>query len=269
MNISVIIPTYNRASLIERAIRSVLEQTYKPFEIIVVDDGSTDNTREVVESIGDPTVKYCYKENGGAGSARNYGAKQAQGDWLAFHDSDDVWRPDKLKAQTEYAKKHPEFNLIYSKYEMHFYDGSTAIIPFGEDIELLEGNIQHILLVKNSIGTPTVLVKKQAFFEIGGFDENLRCIEDWNFVIRFAERNSIGFVNEVTMDAYRVDASVSSNMADMYEERCRAITQYRNVLEQYNLFDVAVKSLFDMAEARGDLDTVKRMFMAYISLGQG
>ncbi len=67
MNISVIIPTYNSAPLIERAIRSILEQTYKPLEIIVVDDGSTDNTRKVVKSIGDPAVKYCYKENGGAG----------------------------------------------------------------------------------------------------------------------------------------------------------------------------------------------------------
>ncbi len=266
MNISVIIPTYNRASLIERAIRSVLKQTYKPLEIIVVDDGSTDNTREVVETIGDPKVKYCYKENGGAGSARNYGAKHAQGDWLAFHDSDDVWRPDKLKLQAEYAQKHPEFDLIYSKYEMHFYDGSTTIIPFGDDIELLEGNILHILLVKNSIGTPTVLVKKQAFLEIGGFDEKLRCIEDWNFVIRFAEQNQIGFVNDITVDAYRVDMSVSTNLADMYEERCRTIVKYRTLLEQYNLFDVAVKFLFESAESHGDLDAVKRMFMTFISL---
>ncbi|MCR5116614.1 MAG: glycosyltransferase family 2 protein [Lachnospiraceae bacterium] len=267
MNISVIIPTYNRAPLIERAIRSILEQTYKPLEIIVVDDGSTDNTREVVESIGDPAVKYCYKENGGAGSARNYGVERAQGDWIAFHDSDDVWRPDKLKIQTEYAKKHPEYNLIYSKYEMHFRDGSTTTVPYEDDIELLEGNILHALLVRNSIGTPTVLVKKQAFFEIGGFEADLRCIEDWNFVIRFSERNLIGFVNKTTVDAYRLDAGVSANMADMYEERCRTIVNYRATLENYNLFDVAVKFLFETAESHGDLDAVKRLFMAYISLG--
>jgi len=237
-------------------------------EIIVVDDGSSDDTRQVIESMNNTLVKYVYKENGGAGSARNLGATLAKGDWIAFHDSDDVWRADKLKLQAEYAKLHTDFHLIYSKYEMHFYDGSTMTVPNSDDKELLEGNLLPLLLVQNTIGAPTILVRKDSFLNIGGFDERLRCIEDWNFVIRFSEKYKIGYLNEITMDAYRVDASVSSNIAEMYEERCRVISQYRSVLEKNGLFDTAVKMLFDQAEKQGCLDAVKKMFIKFIGLSR-
>ena len=264
MDISVIIPTYNRAFTIEHAIKSVLNQTYKPIEIIVVDDGSTDNTKRVVESINNPLIKYYYKENGGAASARNYGAIKAEGDWLAFNDSDDVWIEDKLFKQAKYAQLHPEYNLIYSSYKMHMADGNTLIVPDKNTSAQLEGDILSSLVIKNTIGTPTVMVKKDTFLKVGGFDERLRCIEDWNFAIRFAEQYSIGFVDEVTVDAYRVDDSVSSNAAEMFEERCRTIVKYRSLLEQNGKFEVAIMRMFEQAQIANCLEQVKQMFMAFL-----
>ena len=104
-NVSVVIPTYNRANLIARSIRSVLEQTVEPLEVIVVDDGSKDDTKKVIEEMNEPKVKYIYQENGGAASARNRGVQECKGDWIAFHDSDDVWHADKLEKQLKYLKE--------------------------------------------------------------------------------------------------------------------------------------------------------------------
>jgi glycosyltransferase involved in cell wall biosynthesis len=267
MNISVIIPTFNRASLIERAVGSVLEQTVKPLEIIVVDDGSTDNTQEVIENIGSSLVKYVYRENGGAGAARNTGVKKASGDWIAFQDSDDVWRPDKLEKQVEHIKKHPEHGLVYTSYEMHLEDGTGIVIPGKQDGMALEGSIFIPLLIRNTVGAPTVTVQKKLFESVGGFDESLKSLEDWDFVLKFSRKYEIGFVDDITVDAYRVDQSVSANVADAYEYRCRALCENRRILEDNDLFERAVSELFKQAERFNCLDTVKKMFILYLSRG--
>lgn len=98
--VSVVIPTYNRAHLVGRAIQSVLNQTYQDFEIIVVDDGSTDNTEEVVKSFNDPRIRYIrHDQNRGGSAARNTGIKMARGEYIAFQDSDDEWLPEKLESR--------------------------------------------------------------------------------------------------------------------------------------------------------------------------
>lgn len=267
MRISVIIPTYNRAGLIERAVKSVVDQTVKPQEVIVVDDGSSDNTREVVESIQSPLVKYVYRKNGGAGAARNTGVKEAAGDWIAFHDSDDMWRPDKLEKQVKYIKEHSDAGLVYSSYEMHLEDGTSILMPGKKDDLPLEGNVFVPLLVRNTVGAPTVVVRKELFEKAGGFDESLRSLEDWDFAIRFARDNVIGFLDDITMDAYRVDRSVSANTADAFDFRCRLLCENRAILEDNNLFEYAISEMFRHAELLGCLDTVKRMFILYLNRG--
>ena len=97
--ISVVLPTYNRARCLSRSINSVLNQTFSNLELIIVDDGSTDNTRELVESFSDPRIRYIYQENAGACAARNHGINEALGTYIAFQDSDDEWRKDKLEIQ--------------------------------------------------------------------------------------------------------------------------------------------------------------------------
>ena len=185
--ITIIIPTYNRANKIHKSIASILAQTYQDFELLIVDDGSTDNTQEVVESFGDDRLRYVrMPQNGGASAARNEGARLAQSEWIAFHDSDDTWRPDKLEKQVAYVKQHPEYAFVYCSYLMHKGEEEIAV-PNETWGGKLEGDLFTSLLVRNSIGAPTMMMKKAVFEEVGGFDTTLKSLEDWDLALRVAE----------------------------------------------------------------------------------
>jgi len=129
--VSIIIPTYNRAHLIERSIRSILNQTYEDFELLIVDDGSTDNTKEVVEGIVDARIRYIScATNGGAAKARNVGIAEAKYDYIAFQDSDDEWHPDKLEKQMKVMETaSPDTGLVYCEYHYNGLNGMEDICP--------------------------------------------------------------------------------------------------------------------------------------------
>lgn len=256
--VSVIIPTYNREKVIERSVRSVLNQTYKNIEVIIVDDGSKDNTEEIINSINDERIIYYKQKNGGASKARNTGVKLSTSDYIAFHDSDDSWREDKLEKQMNYMMEHPEFSMVYCDYLMHKVDGTTYAVPNDFNvIGQLEGDMFLTLLVNNTIGTPTMLLKKELFEEFEGFDDSLNCLEDWDFALRFSEYYYIGYVNEVLMDAYQQPGSVSTNGQGYFEARCRMISKYKDVLWKNGLFDFVVGELFKLAEKHNYLEQVK------------
>ncbi len=256
--VSVIIPTYNRQDKLLKSINSVLEQTYSNIELIIVDDASTDNTRELVESIKDDRVRYiCLSQNMGAAGARNEGVKAATSNVIAFHDSDDVWRPDKLEKQMDYLKKNPEYVMVYCAYQYHKEDMTLRMPP--EKCEGTEGCIFPWLLIRNTIGTPTVVMKKDVFMELGGFNSNLRCLEDWEFAVRLSEKHSIGYVDEILMDAHFSGGSVSSQTAHYFETRCYMIAEFKQQLTEYKLFDVVVKDLFNKAVKMNVLNEVKDM----------
>lgn len=260
--ISVIIPTYNRGNLIERSVRSVLDQTYDNLEVIVVDDCSTDDTKSVVKKIEDSRVNFCkLPNNGGAGHARNEGVKLASAELIAFHDSDDVWRMDKLEKQMNYWKQHPEFSMVYCSYLSHRADGTLSQMPFSGMPGELEGDIFSSLLVRNSIGAPTMLLKKECFSECGGFDTSLKCLEDWEFALRFAHEYLIGYVDEILMDVYKTAGSVSSEIGGFFETRCRMVASYQTELAKAGLFDRVVSELFTRAERCGVLENVKKMLL--------
>ena len=184
--ISVIIPTYNRADKIENSIRSVLNQTYQNVEVLVIDDASTDNTENIVRNIKDERLSYIrMPENGGASVARNEGVRYATGEWIAFHDSDDVWRPDKLEKQIAYRDKNKECDLIYTAYLMHFANGEEILVPNASMVGDWEADMFDTLLQNNTIGAPTILMRKSVFNEVGGFDTSWNCLEDWDFVFCF------------------------------------------------------------------------------------
>lgn len=265
--ITVIIPTYNRADKLHRAIDSVQKQTYTNLEILIVDDGSTDNTRAVVEALGakDDRIRYiCMPQNGGASAARNEGVKQAQGELIAFQDSDDFWKPDKLEKQMAYWQRHPEFSMIYCAYFMRMDERDGYIVPDGEREEL-EGDIFPWLLCRNSIGTPTMLMKKESFLEAGGFDTGLRSLEDWEFAIRFSQKYYIGYVDEPLVDAYYSPGGISSGAGAYYESRCRMIARYKAQMTEYGIFDLVVSDLFERAEKNGMLEAVKKMLMLQLT----
>jgi len=185
--VSVIIPTYNRAYLVGRAIRSVLNQTFQDFEIIVVDDGSTDNTEEVVKSFNDPRIRYIrHEQNRGGSAARNTGIRAARGEYIAFLDSDDEWLPQKLERQVNAFKSLDETTgLVYTG--LRFVDHKGTLL--WEQRPNLSGYIFHKLLQRNVIGTASsVMLRRDCLLSTGLFDETLPSRQDLDLWIRIARQ---------------------------------------------------------------------------------
>jgi glycosyltransferase involved in cell wall biosynthesis len=181
--VSVIIPTYNRAHLIGQAIDSLLAQTYHDFEVIVVDDGSTDNTQAVLSRYGD-RITYIFQKNAGPSAARNTGIRASKGELLAFLDSDDMMSPTKLALQVAYLEAHPEVGVVYSGWQYLSEDGTTVQ---GEVRPDREGEILKDLLVEGYLFPPVAaLMRRECIDRVGVFDESLPTYEDPEFWIRIA-----------------------------------------------------------------------------------
>ncbi len=265
-DISVIIPTYNRAHCIEKAIKSVLKQTYPVKEVIIADDCSMDNTESVVKKIGDSKIRYFrLTENKGAGGARNYGVSKANCDLIAFHDSDDIWVSTKIERQMEYYEKHMDCDLIYSAYDMILLQNYRHVVPNMEKMDELEGFIFPYLLVRNTIGAPTILMKNSAFREVGGFDETMRSLEDWDFVIRVAKKHRIGFVPEVLTHVERVDNSVSTGVSNYYQNRCFMLRKYKTDYISNNLLNITVQDILEKAQRDNILQQIEKMIILYLA----
>lgn len=209
--VSIIIPTYNRERLIARSVKSVLNQTYQDFELIIVDDASTDNTEEVVSSFNDERIRYVrHKENKGEAAARNTGIKAARGDYIAYQDSDDEWFPEKLARQIELLQDaSPEVGVIYTgfwKTENH----KRTYIPFSW-VNQKNGDIHKELLKGNFIGSPVVLIKKECFSEVGLFDERLRNLVDWEMWLRISKHYHFRCADEPLVVAHYDSDNASDN----------------------------------------------------------
>jgi glycosyltransferase involved in cell wall biosynthesis len=179
---SVVIPTYNRANIISKALESVFAQSYTNYEIIVVDDGSTDSTQQILKQYAG-SIKYYKQKNQGAASARNLGIEKSKGDYIAFLDSDDSWFPEKLKKVIDSIEIKPETGLFYSDFKRIDREGRL----------LKKENCKHIvgkgyprILFYNFIGTSTVVVKRECFNKCGLFDEQLFRAQDWDMWIRIS-----------------------------------------------------------------------------------
>ena len=191
--ISVIIPTYNNASVVKEAIQSVLEQTLSDYEIIVVDDGSTDNTREVVRSFSDKRIRYVYQENRGRSSARNHAIGLAQGEYVAFLDSDDLFMPTKLEKQVACMEKNPNVLLSHTSY--------IRVNAGGEYIEEVEsgtfsGKVYPEIIRGCPIATPTVMVQRNALGANMRFEESIRIGEDTILWTQLARKSIILGIDE-------------------------------------------------------------------------
>ncbi len=199
--VSVIIPTYNREEFIRDAIESVLSQGYKDLEIIVVDDGSTDDTKLAVDGYVQrysEKIFYFYQKNAGPASARNLGVRHARGEYIAFLDSDDLWTPDSLEKRVALLKSNPDAGLVYGAYqrftdgEMLGHDGSDVFYS-----NLPAGNVYQDLLMKCFIFTTAVFMRKSVFEAAGGFDESLCIGEDYDLWLRVANNCKIFPVNGI------------------------------------------------------------------------
>jgi glycosyltransferase involved in cell wall biosynthesis len=192
--ISVIVITYNAAEYVGHAIDSVLQQSWANLELIVVDDGSTDDTPSVVARFTDPRLRYVTQSNRGPNSARNHGIREARGDYVAFLDADDWWLPDKLCRQVARAREYPTAGLVYSLAVSVRENGEHGV-RFGS---VMNGRAIDQLLKGNCIAgsASSAMVKRQAIDAVGVFDESLQYAEDWEYWIRVASRFDVACVPE-------------------------------------------------------------------------
>ena len=190
--ISVIIPTYNRCDLLKRAINSVIKQTITPKEIIIVDNGSTDQTYQMVSSLF-PEINYFIEKKRGVSAARNKGILESKSKWIAFLDSDDAWKPTKLEKQMEYSVfNEDKYRIIHT--DETWYRNKKFLNQLKKH-KKSGGNIFKNSLQLCCISPSSVVLKKQIFDDYGLFDENLEVCEDYDMWIRITAKEEVGFLD--------------------------------------------------------------------------
>ena len=247
--VSVIIPTYNRGFILKRAVESVLSQSYKKLEVIIIDDASGDDTEQVVASIDDPRIRY-YKleQNKGTSWARNEGVRLAKYDFVAFQDSDDEWLPQKLEKQMQVLENAPAgTGMVYHPFHNIEKD---EIWPQPKTESFYHGNLFELLLYGNVIGGPTILVRKDYFEDVRGFAASQYCLEDYEFVLRFARKYRIEYINEVLLYTHTIDEGVNSHKHNNILGKLYIIDCWKQEMLNCNLGDKnALKYNVDLALA--------------------
>lgn len=219
--ISVIIPAYNSEKTINKTIESVLNQTFSDLELIVIDDGSTDRTKEVVSRIKDNRISLFSFANAGLPASRNRGVEKSSSEFVAFIDADDIWTTDKLELQFNALQSNPKAAVAYSWTD--YIDESGKIVASGRHITL-NGNIYEQLLVRYFLENGSnFLIRKDAYINVGGSDESMQAGEDWDLCIRLSRLYDFVAVPK-TQVLYRVSPlSMSSNINKQELECLRVI----------------------------------------------
>lgn len=225
MLISIITPTYNREAFLPAAIESVLAQSYKEFELIIVDDGSTDNSRELINlySAKDPRIKYLYQENQRQSVARNYALSIAKGDFICFLDSDNYWPQDKLEKSVKAFEQYPEADIVYG----------DCITIDEQDNELhrnnmrrYSGRIAALLLKDNFVSMNTTMTRRRCFDEMGGMSGKRRVADDYDLWLKFSARFYFQYIPEF-LAYYRVmENQISSNKKLRFETNEKIILDF-------------------------------------------
>lgn len=256
--VSVIIPTFNRAKVVGRAVNSVLNQTFKDFECIVVDDGSTDETDSVLSGFADK-IKVVKTENRGVSAARNLGAKLSIGKYIAFLDSDDEWKAQKLQKQLDFMQKSG-FRITQTDETWvrngKFVNKSTKYIR-------PSGDIFYNCLEVCAVTPSSVMMKKTLFFEYGGFDETIPVCEDYDLWLRMSLKEKFGLIDEPLIIKYGGNADQLSNSAcldkyriisisNMLSENCELSAKQEEALRE--VLAKKVKIYSEGAKKRGKFD---------------
>jgi glycosyltransferase involved in cell wall biosynthesis len=225
---SVIVPTYNRAQLLPRTLGSVFAQTFRDHEIVVVDDGSTDGTREYLESLDD-RVSVLYRSNGGPGAARNSGASRASGEYLAFLDSDDLWFPWTLSSFAELIRRYDRPSVL-----------SGSLVEFREETELRDVNGGEVkadafpdylasFRKRYFVGSGMSVLRREEFSNSGGYRDHLQSFEDHDVILRMGEARGFVQVLEPVTVAYRKhSANLTQVSRRSYEGACYLVEQERS-----------------------------------------
>jgi glycosyltransferase involved in cell wall biosynthesis len=226
--VTIVLPTYNRAALVGRAIHSVLQQTYRDFELLVIDDGSTDGTAQEVARFVDPRA-HCVAltKNCGAGAARNVGIRRARGPFIAFQDSDDEWLPDKLERHMDaFATCAPEVGVVYSDMERIFRDGTTqyhrspTVVPGA----LIDPTTQFYQVC--GLGIQSTVIRRECFAQVGLFNEAFPALEDLELFVRLSARYQFHHLHTPLVRYFETDG-LSNSMSAKVVARSLLLSLYR------------------------------------------
>ena len=199
MIVTVIIPTFDRAKLVKRAIASILTQTYTDFELIIIDDGSRDETKEAVSSFNDKRITYIFQENSGVSAARNAGIKKARSGLISFLDSDDEWHPLKLEKQITFMRENPQ--LFISQTDEIWIRHGRRVNPMKKHTKYA-GMIYERCLKLCLVTPSSAMMRRELFDEVGLFDESLPACEDYDLWLRIAHKYPVGLIKEKLITKY-------------------------------------------------------------------
>ncbi len=224
--VSVILPTYNRCGFIGKAIESVIAQTYTAWELIIVDDGSTDQTENVVKIYAgrDSRIRYIKQKNAGCASARNRALAEAKGQYITFLDDDDLFRPDKLSVQIEFLEKNPQFGFVYSDSKLIDRDGNhLRNIPEVPQTSFLE------LIMGFAVPPIAILARKECFDKVGGFCTKLRSSDDFDMWLRIAKEFPIAYYPNMVASYIWHDSNLTLNQR---KTTCNLMFIYKRLTKQ-------------------------------------
>lgn len=211
--VSVIIPTYNSAHYVVEAVESVLAQTYQDVEILVIDDGSKDETAQVMKRYK-KQVRYIQQENSGVAVARNRGVQASRGDYIAFLDADDTWSREKLERQMDALVRHPHYRVCYSA--LTIADADLRLLSISRS-QKSESTLEALLTRGNVVATPSSVICERALFDlVGGFDPTLSQCADWDMWVRLAAQTEFLYMDEPLV-TYRQHSSNMSRNAPLLE----------------------------------------------------
>jgi glycosyltransferase involved in cell wall biosynthesis len=220
--VSVVIATYNRGALLERALDSVFGQTFEDYEVLVADDGSTDDTPERLKKHRSRVRVLQLEHQGRPARVRNRAIQEASGKYLAFLDSDDLWAPEKLERQVGLMRQDPELVLCYTDSVVEDENGRFLHVHSRRE-RPRRGWVLDALLQTNFIPVPTVLARTDLVSSAGGFEESLRMAEDWCLWVRLALKGRIGFVDERLCTIRVGHQTITSDKAALFQDALRAI----------------------------------------------
>lgn len=239
MFIDIIIPTFNRSNTLSRAIDSVLGQTYKDFNLIIVDDGSTDDTQNIVKPyLENKNVHYLFQENKGVSAARNYGIQNSTNEWIAFLDSDDEWLSQKLEKQIQFHLLNPKINFIHSN-ENWIRNGVRVNAP--KKFDKSNDRILERSLATCLISPSTVLMKRELGFQFKFFNEDMTICEDYDLWLKILLKEEVGFVPDYLINKYGGHEDQLSTMYDAMDYwRVKSLV---NILREKHTDDEVKKKL--------------------------
>lgn len=260
--VSVILPTYNRIKTIQRSIDSVLDQTYKNIELIIVDDNSSDGTFDLISELygDDERIIYIMNDsNMGPSGARNAGVDAAHGEFIAFQDSDDIWHHDKLEKQMAmFENAGDEVAMVYCQFKLHASNDQESVWPPDTlPMDSKSGNIFPYVLIVALCGTPTMLIRKKCFTGIGGFSDKIRALEDYEFSVRLAKKYEILLYNEPLVDAYETENSVGKRNDENIHVECLIMKAFREDLEKFGLRAIKMKNVWKKAIEYRNIEVIE------------